>query len=257
MNPYVYTCQGSDVCFMNHFAGGYFQYGCGTASTLATTVQTSANGASTALSISTVDVSLTESPSSLTAPTTIGSFASTETRSLSQTSFQSTSTTPSSAISSTSSSTSSRTSSRTTSSKTRSSSSTNTPSSTTTLPAPTTTDNSESANQSQTGAIIGGVVGGAAAAISLVALVFFCLRRRNRNYRTGQRRRRSGRFSGPKTQRHQDPLGLLQVAADLKATGWKALEVLSSLGLVGLAFWLSRHGWPTRAVGLIDEWIGF
>ncbi|KAI8947328.1 hypothetical protein F4801DRAFT_561058 [Xylaria longipes] len=74
---------------------------------------------------------------------------------------------------------------------------------------------------------------------------------------SGGRRRRGGRYGASKTQQHQDPLGLLQVAADLKATGWKAVEVLSSLGLVGLAFWISRHGWPTQAVELIDEWMGF
>ncbi|KAI1131352.1 hypothetical protein F5Y10DRAFT_74275 [Nemania abortiva] len=222
INPYVFTCQGTDVCFMNNFAGGYYQYGCGTASELGTTVQTSADGATTALSIATVDVSLTESPSSLATPTTIGSSVSTETASLSQTSFVSTSATPpstktsssfssassptsspSTSIVSTSSATSitsSRTSSHSTSSKTRSSSSTSstsssssssstssssTSSSTSVLPTPTQTEGTGSAKQSQTGAIIGGVVGGAAAAISLVALVFFCLRRRGRNHRTG------------------------------------------------------------------------
>ncbi|KAI0908941.1 hypothetical protein F4823DRAFT_639592 [Ustulina deusta] len=192
INPYVYTCQGADVCYKNNFAGGYFQYGCGTASELATTVQTSADGATAALSIATVDMSLTESPSTLATPTTIGSFASTETTSVSQTSSQSTSVTPSSTTSSSSSSISSRTSSRTSShsssSKTpskSSTSSTNTPSSTTIAPTPTPTEGSGSVRETRTGVIIGGVVGGAAAAISLVALVFFCLRRRNRNHRIG------------------------------------------------------------------------
>ncbi|KAI8949046.1 hypothetical protein F4801DRAFT_591397 [Xylaria longipes] len=166
INPYIYTCQGTNVCFMNNFAGGYFQYGCGTASSLGTTVQTSANGAATALSIETVDVSLTESPSSLTAPTTIGSFASTETRGSSQTSSQSRPTTSST-------------------SSTSSTPSIDIPSPTDVSSAPTTTRDPESAKQSQTGAIIGGVVGGAAAAISLIALVFYCLRRRNRNHRIG------------------------------------------------------------------------
>ncbi|RWA13221.1 hypothetical protein EKO27_g1883 [Xylaria grammica] len=197
---------------------GYFQYGCGTASELGTTVQTSAEGATAALSIETLDVSLTEPPSTLATPTTIGSFASTETTSLSQASSQPTSATPSSITSSpspslsspsssfsstvtntaftssTSSRTSSRTSSHSTSSKTRSktlssstrlttpTSSTDAPSSTTAFAAP---PGSGSAKETRTGVIIGGVVGGAAAAISLVALVFFCLRRRNRNHRTG------------------------------------------------------------------------
>ncbi|KAI0433620.1 hypothetical protein F5Y09DRAFT_338437 [Xylaria sp. FL1042] len=196
INPYVYTCQGSDVCFKNNFAGGYFQYGCGTASELGTTVQTSADGATAALSISTVDVSLTESPSTLATPTTIGSPMSTGTTSSSPISSQSTSATPSSTItsaSSISSTTSSRTSSHTTSSKTHSSSSTtsistsstNTPSSITITPTSAPTGGSASARKTRTGAIIGGVIGGAAAAISLIALAFFCLRRRNRNHRIG------------------------------------------------------------------------
>lgn len=77
---------------------------------------------------------------------------------------------------------------------------------------------------------------------------------------SGVRRRtgtRSGRDGASGTRRHQDPLGLLQVAADLKAKGWVAVEILSSLGIVGLAFWISRHGWPTKAVELIDEWTKF
>ncbi|TGJ84638.1 hypothetical protein E0Z10_g4091 [Xylaria hypoxylon] len=73
----------------------------------------------------------------------------------------------------------------------------------------------------------------------------------------GRRGVRSGRHVKSRTQRHQDPLGLLQVAADLKARGWMAVEVLGSLGMVGLALWISRHGWPTQAVQLIDEWMRF
>ncbi|KAK5624554.1 hypothetical protein RRF57_000270 [Xylaria bambusicola] len=169
INPYVYTCQGSDVCFMNNFAGGYSQYGCGTASTIGTSVQTSAEGATTALSIETVDVSLTESPSTLATPTKIGSIATT---SQGETSSDSTSTSFS----------------HTKSSTTNSSSSTlpnNTPSSTTAGATPTNTDAPPSAGQTRTGVIIGGVIGGAAALIALVALGFFCLRRRNRNHRIG------------------------------------------------------------------------
>lgn len=167
INPYVYTCQGADVCFMNNFAGGYFQYGCGTASELGTTVKTSADGATTALSIATVDVSLTESPSQLSTPTTIGSPVSTKTTSSS---------------SSTKSTTTKSSTTHTTSSR---SSTTHTSSSTGTSPTPTETDSPGSAKQSHTGAIIGGVVGGAAAAILLVILIIYCLRRRNRNRREG------------------------------------------------------------------------
>ncbi|RWA08053.1 hypothetical protein EKO27_g7049 [Xylaria grammica] len=73
----------------------------------------------------------------------------------------------------------------------------------------------------------------------------------------GRRGTRSGRSAASRTQRHQDPLGLLQVAADLKARGWVAVELLGSLGMIGVALWLSRHGWPTRAVELLDECMGF
>lgn len=58
-----------------------------------------------------------------------------------------------------------------------------------------------------------------------------------------------------KTSHHQDPLGLLQVTADLKAKGWVALEVMGSLGVIGgLAFWVSRQHWDTEPVQLADEW---
>jgi hypothetical protein len=42
-----------------------------------------------------------------------------------------------------------------------------------------------------------------------------------------------------------DPLGLLQLNADLKRKGWVVLKVVSSFGILGgilggLAFWISR-----------------
>lgn len=53
----------------------------------------------------------------------------------------------------------------------------------------------------------------------------------------------------------QDPLGLLQVSADLKASSWVALELLGSLGLLsGLALWFSRHHWHSDPVLLVDDW---
>ncbi|KAI0881943.1 uncharacterized protein GGS22DRAFT_171178 [Annulohypoxylon maeteangense] len=69
---------------------------------------------------------------------------------------------------------------------------------------------------------------------------------------TGKSSRR--RFS-TKTTQSQDPLGLLQVTADLKAKGWVALEVIGSLGVIGgLAFWVSRQHWHMEPVQLADEW---
>ncbi|KAI1804966.1 hypothetical protein F4811DRAFT_552285 [Daldinia bambusicola] len=72
INPYVYTCQGTDVCYRNRFAGGYFQFGCGTASSLGTTVETSVDGM-TSLVFEETAVSLTALPSVLSEPTSIGS----------------------------------------------------------------------------------------------------------------------------------------------------------------------------------------
>ncbi|KAI1812973.1 hypothetical protein GGS20DRAFT_502335 [Poronia punctata] len=241
INPYVFTCQGSDVCYKNNFAGGYFQYGCGTAFDLGTTVHASASGASAALSIGTVHVSLTESAKSLATPTTIGTWPtetgeSRETSATSETSPTSgssetsqnrqtstadetsqtsetsitggTSTTGETTPASTSSSTTlSTTTSDTTSSQSHSSSSTNskTDSSSSTssktqstssttaavetsssTPSPSTTEAAGPAKKNHTGAIVGGVIGGAAGLLSILALLFFCLRRRkNPNRRTG------------------------------------------------------------------------
>ncbi|KAI8966234.1 hypothetical protein F5Y11DRAFT_309791 [Daldinia sp. FL1419] len=60
-----------------------------------------------------------------------------------------------------------------------------------------------------------------------------------------------------KTALHQDPLGLLQIAADLRVKGWVALEFIGSLGVIGaLAFWVSRQHWHTDPLelALADEW---
>ncbi|KAI0019021.1 Septin-domain-containing protein [Xylariomycetidae sp. FL0641] len=70
--------------------------------------------------------------------------------------------------------------------------------------------------------------------------------------------RGSGQQAGPRTKQHQDPLGLLQVAADLKAKSWIAFELVGSLSVLGgLAFWLTRQHWQTEAVQLADEWARF
>ncbi|KAI1170368.1 hypothetical protein F4777DRAFT_569377 [Nemania sp. FL0916] len=71
----------------------------------------------------------------------------------------------------------------------------------------------------------------------------------------GGRRGKSGGHGATETQQHQDPLGLLQAAVDLKVRGRTAVEVISGLGAVGLAVWISRHGWLTRATELLDEWL--
>ncbi|KAH8668328.1 hypothetical protein BX600DRAFT_253780 [Xylariales sp. PMI_506] len=61
--------------------------------------------------------------------------------------------------------------------------------------------------------------------------------------------------SRKKSHHPQDPLGLLLVAADIRAKGWVTLELLGSLGLIGgLAFWLARQRWQVEPVQLVDEW---
>ncbi|KAI0598611.1 Septin-domain-containing protein [Biscogniauxia sp. FL1348] len=76
---------------------------------------------------------------------------------------------------------------------------------------------------------------------------------------TGGRRRRGDRHGlSRRTKQHQDPLGLLQVTADLKARGWLALELLGSLSVMGgVAFCLSRLDWRMEPVELAEEWAKF
>ncbi|KAI1856777.1 hypothetical protein JX265_011418 [Neoarthrinium moseri] len=201
VNPYVYTCQGSDVCYKNEFGGGIFQYGCGTSSDLATTVETSVSGVN-ALVLPASSVALTETPTSLSEPTSINpntgtrSFSSiskislsfkssstsastsssSSTSSASSSSSSSTSTTTSSSSSSTSSSSSSSTSSTTSSSASAAGSS----SSSTTSSAPTAAPATGSSFD-RTGAIVGGTISGVAILVALIAIVLFYLRKRRNN----------------------------------------------------------------------------
>ena len=172
VNPYVYTCAGSDVCYRNEYAGGYHQFGCGTASDVGTTVQTSIQGVTTRLDLPEVSVTLTGTPVSLSEPTTIGSMTGTRSRTASKTS---------ETTSSTTSSTDSTTSSTSTSTSTETATSSGT---TGLLPteAPATGDED---GGSRTGAIVGGTLGGLAGLAIIAALLFFCLRRRRNNGREG------------------------------------------------------------------------
>ncbi|KAL2021040.1 hypothetical protein VTK56DRAFT_7695 [Thermocarpiscus australiensis] len=72
------------------------------------------------------------------------------------------------------------------------------------------------------------------------------------------RRQRDSRC--PHHHRHrQDPLGLLEVADELRHKGLIALEVLGSLGVLGgLALWVTRHYLHLQACGwLVGEWERF
>ena len=68
-------------------------------------------------------------------------------------------------------------------------------------------------------------------------------------------RRKMAQGSG-RTMQHQDPLGLLEVAADLQRKSLLALELLGSLGVLGgLALWLSRNYWHLQAYEwALGEW---
>ncbi|KAJ4419332.1 hypothetical protein N0V82_005020 [Gnomoniopsis sp. IMI 355080] len=61
---------------------------------------------------------------------------------------------------------------------------------------------------------------------------------------------------GFSTAAHQDPLGLVEVAANMKTRSWDAVQLLGSLGLLGgLAFWASRQGWCAQAIGwAVESW---
>ncbi|ETS76058.1 hypothetical protein PFICI_13002 [Pestalotiopsis fici W106-1] len=73
-----------------------------------------------------------------------------------------------------------------------------------------------------------------------------------RNAQSPVRRRRRQGGAAKRTSRHQDPLGLLQVLADLKSKGWIALEVLGSLGILGgLAYYLTHQNEPAQTA---DDW---
>ncbi|KAK4144569.1 uncharacterized protein C8A04DRAFT_11430 [Dichotomopilus funicola] len=163
VNPYVYSCTGSNVCYKNFFDGGFSQFGCGTASDQAATVQNSASGATAAVTPPTVSISYTKGISTLTEPTTLGTASKKHTSSTTHRS-----------------SSSSRSSSSTAAATTDTTTASADPASSTDPSAPPVTDTSY-----RTGAIVGGTIGGLAVAIALVALAFFMLRRRNANVRRG------------------------------------------------------------------------
>lgn len=198
VNPYVYTCTGSNVCYQNAFQGGYSQFGCGTASDLAATVAQSASGLDDAITITSADIAFTQSPSSLAVPTTLGT--NTNTRSSLETSSGSseskttlTTSAPSSTAgsssgtaSSTSSSTSASASASVSTSSTASSSSSSATSSATSTPtaAPAATGNG-GGGVNRTGAIVGGSIAGLAVLAGILAAAAYIMRRRAGNSRQG------------------------------------------------------------------------
>ena len=140
VDPHIFTCRAGDVCYKNTYQGGYFQYGCGSASDLATDVALSATGKS-ALDYASGFVSVSLRPT-----TTMDSAASSS---------------PTSSGGSTSSGASRTSGKEDAATK------------------PTDSDEVSSGSGNNSSAIIGGTIGGIAVLILLIALgVFFWRRKR-------------------------------------------------------------------------------
>ncbi|CAK7274693.1 hypothetical protein SEPCBS57363_006293 [Sporothrix epigloea] len=161
VNPYVYTCSTGSVCYKNTFPGGYFQYGCGSASTMGQSVAAVALGKPT-LIISSERVSFTGTHRTKSSSTK-SSLKTSSTKSSSSTT--STLTTKSSASISPVSSTS--VSSHSPSTGLSSSSD------------PGNETNAGSKVGSGAGVIIGATISGIAGLVALIAItIFFCWKRR-------------------------------------------------------------------------------
>lgn len=81
-------------------------------------------------------------------------------------------------------------------------------------------------------------------------------RRRSGNFDAGLHSSTSPQIGRGNHTHNQDPLGLLEVAADLRYKGLIALELLGSLGVLGgLAIWVTKHYIHLQAYGwLVGEW---
>lgn len=183
VNPYVFTCGGSDVCYRNQFEGGNFQYGCGSASSMAATVAPTASGLSASRPVLlSVSAPMDQAPSTLSAPTTLGSITRASQSSVSGTATSTGSSTGSTATASTESST--RSSASETSSQTTGTTSSGSPSSTdvsaeSATPDPTSAASGDAPDASgggginKKGAIIGGTISGVAILVGLILVAFF------------------------------------------------------------------------------------
>ncbi|PSS02153.1 hypothetical protein BD289DRAFT_422715 [Coniella lustricola] len=172
IDPYIFTCTGSNVCYKNEFEGGYSQFGCGTASSLAATVLNSASGISSVVSLTSEAISFTQDTSPLATTTTLGSGRWTLTGDSSSTGSMTTLTI---AVSSTSDASPTQNSATTQSSSTSIS---------TSAAAPPASQN-DNKGSNHTGAIVGGTIGGLAALVAIVAIAAYLWRRRAGNARQG------------------------------------------------------------------------
>ncbi|TDZ54644.1 hypothetical protein CTRI78_v006104 [Colletotrichum trifolii] len=182
-DPYVFTCQGSNVCYRNAFEGGAYQYGCGT-TTVGDSVAATATGLSTTISITHVAGLVTRVQTS--SSSTSGSSSSS-----SSTSGSSSSSSTTRSSSSRSSTTSSRSSTTSTARPTSTATPSPTPSAAPAGPPPGAAEGLR-----RNGAIIGGVIAGAAAFVGLVSLALW-MRKRKRNQRMGPGPGKGPSYVGP------------------------------------------------------------
>lgn len=188
-DPYVYTCNGGNVCYRNSFQGGFYQYGCGSASHLATYVATTASGREP-LDLRRLTVALTATPTPLKTPVTIGTLSSS-------------------------------TSDPKSGSARASGLSLSTPSATGEAEAPP-----KDAHSPSTGAIAGGAIGGVAALVVLVALAIMLCRRNKSRARQGSGPSQDTHYIRQAThasEKNQDN------AANSLAAPWPMPGIISSL----------------------------
>ena len=164
INPYVFTCGGGESCFQNHFDGGYFQYGCGESTVTGQTVLGSASGKGV-LSLTKLSVQMTEEPSTLSEPTTLGS----GTRTSKETTETGSSTTETESTSTEESSTEQPSASQTEDAD----------------EADAQAPDSNNGDSRNIGAIVGGTIGGVAFVAALIVLGLYLWRRRKGNTRHG------------------------------------------------------------------------
>ncbi|KAL0930537.1 uncharacterized protein CTRU02_214612 [Colletotrichum truncatum] len=169
-DPYIFTCQGSNVCFKNTYEGGAYQYGCGS-TTQGSTVVPTATGLSTTVSITQVSGLVTKAETSSSSSSTSSSSSSSASSSSSSSSSTSSSTSSSSVTSSTPTSSAAPTSSQPPASS---------------APPPPPSQEAQDAALRRNGGIIGGVVTGAAIFVALISAgLWMRKRKRGNNKRTG------------------------------------------------------------------------
>ncbi|KAM0432860.1 hypothetical protein ACHAPT_004562 [Fusarium lateritium] len=187
VNPYVFTCGGGDSCYKNSYEGGFFQYGCGSTTGMATKVVATASGQS-AIKLTSIKAPLTATAISMSEPTTLGTKQKTSTRSTAK---------------------ASTTKKTETASKTSDSDDEATTS--TEAAAAPNTDGKDNGTKN-TGAIVGGTISGVAAIVALVVAAIWLYRRRQANQRQGPGLKHKVQHvgPGPHDRHHFAPLPSMQ-----------------------------------------------